>query len=191
MEFPVLAQSLQSLIAVAAALSGSLITAWMQRRASAEQRTAERRRDLDKHFMETVATVAEVIDAHRSAMWTLEEARHGTGGHADEDLVTRSRSTRIAISAPLMTLQIIDPVLGDAAQAAADATYRMYQSLDVEALKACRSDALDAARAFTLAARTCLHATRLRPALPGEGVAYSKSFLGRFFRRRCHHDHVS
>lgn len=160
-----------SLVGVAAALSGVALAGWLQQRVSREayQRAQEDR------ALELVAALMTALDDHRSAMWALRNKHHaaqeqltrsGIPGwlirvlarwlwnsdhyvaswQASSEELARTHQTRKAVSGLLTRLQCVAPSLGAIAEEAADATYTMHDSTDLDDLEVRRLAARDAAR---------------------------------------------
>lgn len=137
-----------SLVAVSGTLSAVVITAMLRERNDKAHRAEDDRRAQEDNAVTMVATVSKALADHRRAMWTREANRHGAGGEAREQDVDRSHQTRSDVEFPLTELQIRVRSLRDVAQEAADATFEMHDSDDLEDLKARRRAAVAAAKAF-------------------------------------------
>ncbi|MGW0537825.1 protein kilB [Streptomyces sp. NPDC003032] len=143
-----------TLIAVLGTLSASVIATLLQNRVT---RTAARRQDAAEHrlaVLDALRELATALDAHRRAMWVREDARL-TGATQEEYAALRaeSHSTRAAISAPLVAVEVLVPTARELARAAAEATYALRAAPDRQTLIARRAHALTAAEALVEAIR--------------------------------------
>ncbi|WP_445402740.1 protein kilB [Streptomyces sp. LE64] len=135
-----------ALFAVVGTLLGAVTTALLQQRgARAERRAAHA--DLDRR--ERIAAVAALVAAladHRRTMWVRESLRLA-GAPAVEYEVARadSHGTRSAISAPLVTVEILAPALATAAGTATAAAYALRGATDRHELDRLRAAAIAAA----------------------------------------------
>ncbi|AEW95901.1 MULTISPECIES: hypothetical protein [Streptomycetaceae] len=136
---------IESVIAVAGTLLGSVTAYVLQQRAArsarSEDRATERRRDV----VAAVAQLTAALADHRRAMWVREDLR--LSGAADEEYRTAradSHATRAAITAPLATVAILAPDLAPVATEAAQATYALRHAPDRDALTTARTAAIAA-----------------------------------------------
>jgi hypothetical protein len=140
----------QSIIAVAGTLLGGIVTAALQQRAARTQRTEDRSTG---HRDATLTAVTELATApadHRRAMWVREDLR--LRGEGWESARAESHTTRAAITAPMVRVQVLAPELADAAAVAATATYALRGAVDDDALQAARAAAVRAADTLVAAA---------------------------------------
>lgn len=130
-------------IAVVGTLAGGLVANVVQARTARAVRLETRR---DVRRAEALAAVTALVAAladHRRAMWVLEDRRlSGATDQAIDEARATSHETRSAITAPLVTVGILAPVLADTAHRATTATYQMRNAPDRDALQALRVDAL-------------------------------------------------
>ncbi|MFF2025503.1 protein kilB [Streptomyces sp. NPDC058171] len=134
-----------ALFAVAGTLLGAVTTALLQQRgARAERRAAHA--DLDRR--ERIAAVAALVAAladHRRAMWMRESLRLSGAPAVEYDAARAdSHGTRSAISAPLVTVEILAPALATAAGTAAAAVYALRGAVDRHELDRLRAAAIAA-----------------------------------------------
>jgi hypothetical protein len=179
-----------SLIAASAALGGVALAGWLQQRAGREAY----RRTQEDLALDHYATMMTVLDDHRSAMWALRNKHHSAGlltrllarwflqnkhyaasGQACCEELARTHQTRKAISGPLFRLHVMDSCLGAAAEEAADATYAMDRSTDLDDLEVRRLAARDAARRFRATAVEWCQAAGIGVVLPPDTNCRSTS----------------
>ncbi|GHC37535.1 MULTISPECIES: protein kilB [Streptomyces rochei group] len=131
-----------TIIAVVGTLAGALLTGAL---AHLSQR-AQRKADTDTtRRTEGLAAVTDLITAltdHRRTMWIREDLR--LRGEDWTQARTESHTTRSAITAPLLRVQLLLPSLAPDARAAAQATYALRGAEDGEALTAARDASLAA-----------------------------------------------
>lgn len=114
---------LATVIAVLGTLAGVVLTGTL----SHLSQRAQRKADTDTaRRTEGLAAVTDLVTAladHRRAMWVREDLRlHGQDWTTAR---TESHTTRSAITAPLLRVQLLLPDLAPAAQTAARATYAL------------------------------------------------------------------
>ncbi|MFJ8043519.1 protein kilB [Kitasatospora sp. NPDC096147] len=123
-----------SAAAIIGALSGALLTAWLNGRAS---RSADTAAASNAHRTEVLAAVAELTSAladHRRAQTVRARVRSGHGAGrssapaATEEHTTAVHRTRSAVTSPSTTLRIICPELAGAAERAIGATYAIREA---------------------------------------------------------------
>lgn len=131
-----------TILAVAGTLAGALLTGAL---AHLSQR-AQRKADTDTaRRTEGLAAVTDLITAltdHRRTMWVREDLR--LRGEDWTQARTDSHTTRSAITAPLLRVQLLLPSLAPTARAAAQATYALRGTEDGDALTAAREASLAA-----------------------------------------------
>ncbi|HYQ66172.1 protein kilB [Actinophytocola sp.] len=125
-----------SCIAVLGTLLGGLLTGVVQARLGRTARRETRAADRRAEALAAVTALLAAVADHRRTMWTLEDLRLSG---ADDDTVFAAREathiTRSAITAPLATVCILLPELGDSAEAAVQATYALRGVTDQDALE--------------------------------------------------------
>ncbi|MFC8339271.1 protein kilB [Streptomyces rubiginosohelvolus] len=133
---------LAALIAVLGTLAGVAITSAFQARAARTARQETRRTEV----VAAVEVLAAAIADHRLAMWVREDLR--LRGEDWTQARTESHTTRSAITAPLVRVQILLPDTASAAQAAAQAAYDLRNADNTTTLAAARDKAIRAADEF-------------------------------------------
>ncbi|MFJ1840017.1 protein kilB [Streptomyces sp. NPDC088175] len=136
----------QTLIAVLGTLAGVGITSGHQARAARTARADARRTEGLEAVTELVARLAD----HRRIMWMRESIRLDGGDWSAAR--AESHSSRSAITAPLLRVQLLMPTLADAAQDAAAAAYALRGRDDHTHLAAYREAAIRASDALVAAA---------------------------------------
>ncbi|WP_303658455.1 protein kilB [Streptantibioticus silvisoli] len=146
---------MDSIVAVAGTLLGSVVAYWLQQRASRAERAAAGAADVQREVTAAVAQLAAALADHRSAMWLREDLRlSGTEPDAYDRARAASHTTRAAITAPLATVKILAPHLARPAAEAAQAAYALRNAADTDTLNAARAAAITAAdQLLTAAAR--------------------------------------
>ncbi|QLJ06689.1 protein kilB (plasmid) [Streptomyces sp. NEAU-sy36] len=145
-----------AIVAVLGTLAGALLTGLLQHRTARAEReaaTAETRR------AEALAAVTELVSRladHRRAMWVREDLR--LRGEDWSAARAESHSTRSAITAPLLRVQMLLPSIAPAAQAAAQAAYDIRGAVARDVLDNRRDIAITASDRLTTAAATALNA---------------------------------
>ncbi|MEU8926986.1 protein kilB [Kitasatospora sp. NPDC048545] len=131
-----------ALVGVVGTLAGTLTVTALQHRAARTERTERTDQERRRELVQAVTALVTALAAHRRAMWARERLRL-TG--ADDAVYAEARSeshrTRADITAPLVTLAILAPVLAQAAQDAARATYALRGAADHTALDRARTEA--------------------------------------------------
>jgi hypothetical protein len=127
---------IQAIVGAIAALGGVTLTFWLQRRAARRNQ-----------IFNLVVAMTAALDAHRFAMWVLRENQH-ISGPPDRAYLARTEETRNAITGPRLSLKLVDPGLGEIADAAVAVVYAMHKSVDLDDLEGKRVAARDAAREF-------------------------------------------
>ncbi|MFG3016614.1 protein kilB [Streptomyces cinerochromogenes] len=130
-----------SIIAVAGTLLGGAFTALLQSRRERAAR-AERRADaLRVALGELVAALGD----HRRALWHREDLRlNGADAEAVEAARAATHATRSAVTAPLVTVSVLEPALTEPARRAALAAFALRDAPDHTALAARREAAITA-----------------------------------------------
>ncbi|MFD7416885.1 pRL2-23 [Streptomyces anulatus] len=132
-----------SILAVVATLAGALTAGLIQARIARSARTATR---ADNHRREAVAAVTDLAVAlsdHRTSMYKVGQARFiGADDSRIQELRDAAHTTRSAITAPAVRVQLLAPGLHDAAVTATLATYAMRHPATEEALDDSRRHAL-------------------------------------------------
>ncbi|MEV4974880.1 protein kilB [Streptomyces scopuliridis] len=135
-----------SLIAVLGTLLGSVTAYVLQQRSARTERAESRTETAQRDRIAAVTAVAVALNDHRRAMWVREDLRlSGADEAAFQAARAESHITRSALTAPLVTVEILAPELAEAATAAARAAYAMRNAADAHALTALRTEAMDAA----------------------------------------------
>lgn len=143
---------LTTIVAVLGTLAGVAITSAFQARAARATREETRR-------TEAVAAVEALLAAladHRRAMWVREDLR--LRGEDWAQARAESHTTRSAITAPLLRVQILLPAAAGPARAAAQAVYNLRNADDDTTLTTARDNAIRAADEATTAAGALLTA---------------------------------
>ncbi|MFF5537884.1 protein kilB [Streptomyces cinerochromogenes] len=136
-----------SIIAVAGTLLGGAFTALLQSRRERAAR-AERRADaLRVALGELVAALGD----HRRALWHREDLRLN-GAEAVEAARAATHATRSAVTAPLVTVSVLEPALTEPARRAALAAFALRDAPDHTALAARREAAITATDELVAAA---------------------------------------
>ncbi|WP_310727529.1 protein kilB [Streptomyces sp. N2A] len=134
---------LTSIIAVIGTLLGSVTAYALQQRAARTERAEARSDELRGRQLAAVADLVSALADHRRAMWVREDLTlSGANTAACEKARATSHDTRSAITVPLLTVTLLAPVLAEAAQVAAKATYALRGAADRTALDALRTTAL-------------------------------------------------
>lgn len=136
----------QTLIAVLGTLAGVGITSGHQARAARTARADARRTEGLEAVTELVARLAD----HRRIMWMRESIRLDGGDWSAAR--AESHSSRSAITAPLLRVQLLMPTLADAAQDAAAAAYALRGAERDDILSQLRTAAIAASDALVAAA---------------------------------------
>ncbi|MHC5903635.1 protein kilB [Streptomyces sp. S6] len=138
-----------SVIAVAGTLLGGLLAGLLQQRGERAARAERREVALRTALGELVAALGD----HRRALWHREELRL-TG--AEESALTAARSvsqaTRSALTAPLVSVSVLEPTLAPLAREAALAAVDLRNAPDLEALSARRETAIERTNELVAAA---------------------------------------
>ncbi|WP_331764397.1 protein kilB [Streptomyces anulatus] len=143
---------LTTLIAVLGTLAGVAITSTYQARAARTARQETRRTE----GRAAVETLAAALADHRRAMWCREDLR--LRGEDWSAARAESHTTRSAITAPLIRVQILLPAAAGPARDAAQAVYDLRDVEDHAALTEARDNAIRKADEFIPAAGTTLAA---------------------------------
>ncbi|WP_327335113.1 protein kilB [Streptomyces anulatus] len=141
---------LTTLIAVLGTLAGVAITSGYQARAARMARQETRRTE----GIAAVEILAAALADHRLAMWVREDLR--LRGEDWSAARTESHTTRSAVTAPLIRVQILLPAAADLARNAAQAAYALRNAADAAALAEARENAIRKADEFVTAAGTAL-----------------------------------
>jgi hypothetical protein len=138
-----------TVIAVVGTLAGGVLAGVVQARTARAGRAESRR---DAWLADAVAAVTALVVAladHRRAMWVLGDLRLSG---ADKAAVAQARSvtheTRSAVTAPLVTVSILAPMLARSAQRAVKAAYAMRNAPDSSVLEVLRAGALETSDHF-------------------------------------------
>jgi hypothetical protein len=134
-----------SLIAVIGTLSGGLLAGLVQARLASAARREMRGDTRRADALAAVTALVSAVADHRRARWMREELRlTDASEHPLAEARTACRTTRSAITAPLVTVRILLPALIPAAEHAVQATYAMRDCGDHATLTQLRAEALDA-----------------------------------------------
>ncbi|MDX3343520.1 protein kilB [Streptomyces sp. ME02-6979.5a] len=139
-----------TIIAVLGTLAGVAITSTYQARAARTALQETRRTE----GLAAVETLAAALADHRRAMWAREDLR--LRGEDWSTARAESHTTRAAITAPLIRVQILLPAAAGPARAAVQAVYDLRGAEDHTALAEARSKAIRMADEFVPAAGTVL-----------------------------------
>ncbi|MET9698802.1 protein kilB [Streptomyces sp. NPDC006529] len=137
-----------SLIAVFGTLLGSATSFVLQQRTVRVERTEARSHEGRRERLAAVTALVAALADHRRAMWLREDLRLAGAADAYEAARADSHTTRSALTAPLVTLELLAPELAEQAKAAATAVYALRGAPDHASLTALRSSAIDAADAL-------------------------------------------
>ncbi|WP_030188139.1 hypothetical protein [Streptomyces violaceorubidus] len=112
-----------TVIAVLGTLAGTLLTGTLAHLSQRAQRKADTTTARRTEALTAVTDLATALADHRRAMWVREDLRlHGEDW---DQARTESHTTRSAITAPLLRVQLLLPALAPTAQDAAHATYAL------------------------------------------------------------------
>ncbi|WP_333771356.1 protein kilB [Streptomyces sp. IBSBF 2435] len=146
-----------TIVAVAGTLLGGLLTALLQSRHSRETRRDERAERRAADLRAALGALVAAIGDHRRAMWHREHLRLTGAPQADCDSArAASRTTRSAVTAPLVAVSILEPDLATAARTAALAAFDMRGAADLGALTTQRQFAVTATDDLVAAAGRAL-----------------------------------
>ncbi|GGT02438.1 protein kilB [Streptomyces cinerochromogenes] len=138
-----------SIIAVAGTLLGGAFTALLQSRRERAAR-AERRADA---LRVALGELVAVLGDHRRALWHREDLRlNGADAEAVEAARAVTHATRSAVTAPLVTVSVLEPILTEPARRAALAAFALRDAPDHTALAARREAAITATDELVAAA---------------------------------------
>ncbi|MBH5333984.1 protein kilB [Streptomyces pactum] len=144
-----------SIIAVAGTLLGGALTGLLQYRMERAARADRREEALRTALGELVAALGD----HRRAMWQREDLRlNGAGREAVEAARSASHATRSAVTAPLVSVSVLDPSLAPPARRAALAAFDLRGAADHAALADRRAAAIAATDDLIAAAGRALRA---------------------------------
>lgn len=133
-----------SVVAVVGTLAGTLLAGWMHSRTSRAAQAVADAKARRSEVVSTVTALVAALDDHRRAQMVRARGRTrglaltGDVAAADEQYTPAVHQTRSAVTGPSITLRIICPELGGAAERAVGATFaiRDAESLaDVEHLR--------------------------------------------------------
>ncbi|SEG81204.1 hypothetical protein SAMN05216223_112193 [Actinacidiphila yanglinensis] len=138
-----------SVIAVAGTLLGGALTGFLQSRSERASRRAARAEQRAQSLRAALGELVAALGDHRRAMWHREVLRlDGAPAEAFEAARAVSRTTRSAVTAPLVAVSVIEPALAQAARAAAQAAFDLRQAADRTVLAARREAAIEATDAL-------------------------------------------
>jgi hypothetical protein len=142
-----------SLIAVGGTLAGSWIGGFVQLRKARVERRENRGETRRAEALRAVTELVAALADHRRAMWEFEDAKlTGKPAQTVAELLAAQHVTRSAINVPMTTVAILAPALADSAREAAQSTYAMRNSGDLDVLEARRAVALAASDRLVAAA---------------------------------------
>ncbi|HWU07511.1 MAG TPA: protein kilB [Streptomyces sp.] len=147
---------LTAIVAVLGTLAGALLTGTLQHLSQRAQRTATETAARRTEAVTAVTELASALADHRRAMWIREDLR--LRGEDWAAARAESHSTRSAVTAPLLRVQLLLPAVAPAAQEAARATYALRDSDGQTPLAAARLHAIQKTDALVEAAGTALSA---------------------------------
>jgi hypothetical protein len=131
-----------NVVTAAATLGGVAITAYSNARNVRAQHRAKIQRESVDAALDAAAELISAVDAHRAAMWKLEDLRiTGAETVRVDDAQAVSHGTRAAITRPQVRLFVLVPDLTDAVNAAVQATFAMRDSTDLAELETRRTAA--------------------------------------------------
>jgi hypothetical protein len=130
-----------TIIAVAGTLLGGALTGLLQFRGERAARAERRAEALRSALGELVAALGD----HRRAMWHREDLRlKGAGQEAVDAARAMSHITRSAVTAPLVSVSVLEPSLAEVARKAALAAFDLRDAADLTVLAALREAAITA-----------------------------------------------
>ncbi|MFF8657818.1 pRL2-23 [Streptomyces huasconensis] len=140
-----------TLIAVFGTLLGAIVSGLLQHRAARSVRVEAREDETRTAQLDAVTVLAVAVSDHRRAMWELRDAvLRGEAAARVTELRDESHRTRSAITAPAVRVRLLvtDGAVRVAADEAIQATYRMRDAADMDALEDLRAAALNTHDAF-------------------------------------------
>ena len=138
-----------SIIAVAGTLLGGTLAGLLQVRVERAARADRRAEALRVALGELVAALGD----HRRAMWHREELRlNGLSQETVEKARAASHATRSAVTAPLVTVSVLEPSLAEPARQAVQAAFALRDAPDHDALAFRRQAAIAATNDLVAAA---------------------------------------
>lgn len=142
-----------SVIAVAGTLLGGLLAGLLQQRGEKAARAERRAESLRVALGELVAALGD----HRRALWHREELRL-TGADEEAQATARSvsQATRSALTAPLVSVSVLEPSLAPVARRAVMAAVELREVPDAAELAARREAAIAATDELVAAAGRAL-----------------------------------
>lgn len=144
-----------SVIAVAGTLLGGLLAGFLQQRGERAARAERREEALRVALGELVAALGD----HRRALWHREELRlRGASEEVRHSARTASHATRSALTAPLVSVSVLQPSLSAPARAAVLAAVALRDVPDLPTLSARRETAIKATDELVAAAGRTLAA---------------------------------
>jgi hypothetical protein len=143
----------ESLIAVGAALAGSVLTHVVQLRGARVERLEIRGDAQRADALAAVTAYTAALADHRRAMWQFEDAKlTGKPAQVVAELEAVQHGTRSAITEPATRVKLLIPALAAEVREAEKATYAMRDSGDLDVLETRRALALAASDRFVAAA---------------------------------------
>lgn len=127
-----------TLIGVLGTLSAGVVSGLFHLR----QLAVAHRRTMQGEALTALANLVKALDRHRAQMWLAENER--LAGRETVELVDATHETRAGVSEPLTRVRSLLGSLADIAAAAAQTTNEMFDSPDLDELKARRLAALNA-----------------------------------------------
>ncbi|WP_328473529.1 protein kilB [Streptomyces sp. NBC_00448] len=142
-----------SVIAVAGTLLGGALTGLLQSRGDRRARQSARADEKAQALRAALGELVAALGDHRRAMWHREVLRlDGTDPEAFEAARNASRATRSAVTAPLVSVSVIEPALAQTARQAAEAAFDLRDAPDRATLAARRENAITATDTLVAAA---------------------------------------
>jgi hypothetical protein len=142
-----------TVIAVLGTLLGGGLTGLLQSRGERRSRLAARADEKARALRTALGELVAALGDHRRAMWHREALRlDGAAQPAYEAARMESRSTRSAVTAPLVAVSVIEPALAQVAKDAAQAAFDLRDAPDREELAARRERAIAATDVLVAAA---------------------------------------
>lgn len=143
-----------TVIAVLGTLAGAILTGTLAHLSQQAQRKADTNTARRTEGLAAITDLVTALADHRRAMWVREDLR--LRGEDWTQARTESHTTRSAITAPLLRVQLLLPALAPAAQTAANATYSLRNADGPTPLAAARDNAIAKTDALVTAASRIL-----------------------------------
>ncbi|WP_156893300.1 hypothetical protein [Actinokineospora enzanensis] len=148
---------LSACLAAISALAGSVITTVWRARQEAEQAGLGFAREQAKDALAAAVDLLTALDAHRNAMWYLEDAREQGDADGEQRWRGASETTRDAVTGPHLWVRCLIPAVTDAAEKAVRATYDMEGAGALGRLPEAQHNAKNLTVAYERAVITAVH----------------------------------